>query len=627
MNKKIKIRTCDILIIGGGGAGLRAATAAREKDRDVNILLVTKGQLGKSGVTSVACSDRMAFHATLPYTDPGTSDNWKFHASDIYEIGGKVSDYDLAEILAKSSAEAFNYLDDLGVPFVKSEGRAIQFLTDGSDYKRACYTGPKTAVHIEEALVRRFIELKIPFIERHMVFQMEIKNNKVCGAWICNRLNDITFIKCNSIILATGGAGKVFKQNVFPAGATGDAYALALGAGASLVNMEFIQIGISCKKTNLACSGSLMRSVPRLINDKGIEFIKDYMPSGYTSGDIVNMVFEKGASWPVTSELKTSLVDLAVYRELLKGNKVFLDYSKNPGGYDFEKLEEKNRQIYMNEPGIQNKTAENSLRNVSPLERLKEINPQSIEWFREHGIDLNKGEFIEVKCGIQHFQGGVRIRTRGETNVQGLYACGECAGGQHGANRPGGNALLDCQVFGKITAEAALEYVSSISKNDVRDIDDLPDVLPLISISKNKLAEILRQNKNVHEIMFRKASLIRTTEGMKKGLENINQIEKEFIKLMSDHTSLEEENTGSLYEFYEAFFMLKTAKAILHSAILRKESRGPHLYFKNEYQIEPEGRDTTMEKYIIVTENEKDMSTTLTDPSLTGVTNDNIAAI
>jgi succinate dehydrogenase/fumarate reductase flavoprotein subunit len=98
----------------------------------------------------------MAFHATLPYTEPGGSDNWKYHAEDIYRIGGYVSDGNLALILAREAREAFEYLDRLGVPFVKrSGGRADQFITDGSEYARACYTGPRTANHIEEALLRK----------------------------------------------------------------------------------------------------------------------------------------------------------------------------------------------------------------------------------------------------------------------------------------------------------------------------------------------------------------------------------------------------------------------------------------------------------------------------------------
>ena len=147
---------CDVLVVGSGGAGLRAAIEAKETLKRGKVVLVVKGALGKCGVTAIACSDRMAFHATLPYTEPAGPGNWKYHAEDIYRIGGYVSDGNLAALLARGSREAFEYLDHLGVPFAKlKDGCADQFVTDGSEYARACYTGPRTANHIEEALLRK----------------------------------------------------------------------------------------------------------------------------------------------------------------------------------------------------------------------------------------------------------------------------------------------------------------------------------------------------------------------------------------------------------------------------------------------------------------------------------------
>ena len=110
---------CDVLVVGSGGAGLRAAIEAKETLKRGKVVLAVKGPLGRCGVTATACSDRMAFHATLPYTEPVGSENWKYHAEDIYRIGGYVSDGDLASILARGSREAFEYLDRLGVPFAK----------------------------------------------------------------------------------------------------------------------------------------------------------------------------------------------------------------------------------------------------------------------------------------------------------------------------------------------------------------------------------------------------------------------------------------------------------------------------------------------------------------------------
>jgi len=272
--------SCDVLIIGGGGAALRAALEIVEKEPSARVILVTKGKLGKSGVTATACSDRMAFHATLPFTEPQGEDNWRYHADDIYRIGGYVSDEDLAQILAKNSKEAFEYLDSLGVPWVKKEGRPEQFVTDGSKYARACYTGPYTANHIEEALIERIKTTSIKVLEDIMLVDLILSSSmdRVVGAFGLDIKDNLVLFKAKTTILATGGAGEVFEINVYPDGMTGDGYAMAYRAGAELVNMEFIQIGLSSVKTKLACSGSMMRALPRLINDEGKEFLADYFP-------------------------------------------------------------------------------------------------------------------------------------------------------------------------------------------------------------------------------------------------------------------------------------------------------------------------------------------------------------
>ena len=174
----------DVLVIGAGGAGLRAALAAKEKDASLSILLVTKGRLGKSGVTATACSDRMAFQVSFPWTPPGGDGSWKSHADDIYRAGGCVSDADLALMLARNSREAYDYLDKLGVPFVRRHGRPLQFLTDGSRFPRACFTGPYTAVHISQALCRRLKELDVEILENHAAVRLltDSKGARVTGA-------------------------------------------------------------------------------------------------------------------------------------------------------------------------------------------------------------------------------------------------------------------------------------------------------------------------------------------------------------------------------------------------------------------------------------------------------------
>jgi succinate dehydrogenase/fumarate reductase flavoprotein subunit len=590
MSKKIR---CDVLVIGGGGAGLRAAIEAKETFPKGRIILVSKGIIGQSGVTATACSDRMAFHATLPHTEPGAPIPWRHHAEDIYRIGGYVSDGNLAAILAKGAREAFDDLDQLGVPFVrKPDGLVDQFITDGSDYARACYTGPRTAVHIEQALMKKISSMDILLIHHCMVVDLVRGRGRLIGALGLDERGDdlekrMKVFSTKTVILATGGAGEAFGVHVFPICMTGDGYAMAYRAGAELVNMEFIQIGASSIKTKLNCSGSLMRAVPRVLNEKGEEFLEKYLPSHAPSAGLCNLIFEKGASWPVAYEKPTHVIDVAMFKEMVRGHRVFLDYSVNPRGFRFQDLDPQWQQRYEREVS---RAARSETTDASPLHRLSEINPDSIEWLREHGIDLGAGEMIEVAPCIQHFQGGVKIGERGNTTLEGVFAAGECAGGQHGANRPGGNALLDGQVFGRVTGhEAALEAMT---------LGPIPEVGPQrIKSFQSQLKRLSREGKasdirrEIHSITSQEASVVRTEEGLKNGLKRLQSLKKR--ELGSDEK-------GLVYAL-ETRNLIDVAEMILRACLLRKESRGPHLFFRHFEDLNPlPPCDPEWRRYIVI---------------------------
>ncbi len=566
----MKLERCDVLVVGGGGAGLRAAIEA--DTHGANVILLTKGKLGASGVTATACSDRMAFHVTLPQTEPGGPDNWRYHADDIYVIGGYVSDYDLAEILARNGADAFSFLDALGVPFVRKDGKPDQFVTDGSKYARACYTGPRTANEIEAALVRQLGYTGVRVLEHSMAAELILddKTNAVMGALSFDTISGEFFaMEARSTILATGGAGSAFKVNVYPEGMTGDGYSLAYRAGAELVNMEFIQIGLSSLKTKLACSGSLLRAVPRLVTEDGKEFLASYFPPGTSPLEIQSTVFRKGASWPVSQRESSRILDIAVARELARGRRVFLDYRANPSGFDFNLLPEDIRKRYETEvkTGIREK-----FRNESPFQRLREINPDSIAWLKEHGVHLQRGDMIEVAPAVQHFQGGVKINGRAETSVRGLYAAGECAGGQHGANRPGGNALLDCQVFGKIAGEIAAHDAKArrspklTQELAARCLESLEKTL-----EKDGALAASRVRDTVQNVLSSAAGVIRTEERLTNALVEVDEL---------SHAGVRVDERG-IPVALETLGILDTATMIIGAALRRRESRGPHLFFES----------------------------------------------
>ena len=579
---------CDILVVGGGGAALRAALAAHEAAPDREVLLVTKGALGASGVTATACSDRMAFHATLPTTEPGGPDAWRHHADDIYRIGGQVSDADLAEILARDAGDAFAYLDALGVPWGRrADGQVDQFHTDGSTYARACYTGPYTANHIEAALLDRLRQTSIRVLERHMVAELLCSpEGRIVGAALVSEESDeVEALSAGAVVLATGGAGQAFAVNVFPPDCTGDGYAMAYRAGAELVNLEFIQIGLCSLATGLACSGSMMRALPRLVDENGREFLDEYMPN---QGPIERaaVLFAKGASWPVSFREPSHVIDIAVTVERAKGHRVYLDYGRDPRDLDPAQLPETILAWYAGEKGQPIDTVRDM---ASPLARLLAINRPSVDWLAERGVDLRAGDRVEIAPSVQHFQGGVKIRTRAETTIPGLYAAGETAGGQHGANRPGGNALLDSQVFGRIAgmhaAAHAQAHPASTTPDGALARKRVDLLLARSGVPAQEAARIIREG------MSDACGVYRTESGLAQLSRTLDALADKGI----------DRGTASLYQAVEAVNLLQVARMIVLAARGRDESRGPHLRFGPGGALQPIPRDDKgWNRYLVV---------------------------
>lgn len=602
-------RGCDVLIVGAGGAALRAAIAAYDVDPQARVLVVTKGELGQSGVTATACSDRMAFHATLDTTEPKEPHAWRYHAKDIYRIGGHVSDGDLAEILARNAQAAFADLDRWGVPFVrKADGTVDQFVTDGSEYARACYTGPYTANHIERALVAQIQEREIEILPYHMIAELlpAAQGDRVAGAVAIDQRTDaLTLIRAKAVVLATGGAGQAFAMNVFPAGMTGDGFALAYRLGAELVNLEFIQIGLSSVKTKLACSGSMMRALPRLVNDDGKEFLADYFPEDTAYAHIYGVLFAKGASWPVSWREPSHIIDIAVYYERAKGHHVYLDYRADPVGYDPTALSPLIRDWYHEQKGVDLDDADQA---GSPLRRLLGINPEVVEWLAERGVDLAAGDKIALAPAIQHFQGGVKIRQRGDTTVSGLYAAGETAGGQHGANRPGGNALLDSQVFGKIAGVSAAQEAAETSQWPAIDEDRQGTALDEIKawVQGDGAPTATSVRAKCQAILSDVASVVRTAARLEQGLCE--------LETLIQH-GLSADQAGLAYAM-ETRNILLVGRLIVTAAETRQESRGPHLMFAAYGDLEPLPRDDeTWQRYIVLSQGPDDIEVRLKEPT------------
>ncbi|MHC4249410.1 MAG: FAD-binding protein [Planctomycetota bacterium] len=581
--------TVDVLVAGGGGAGLRAAIAAKESDPELRVVLCVKGILGEAGVTATACSDRMAFHATLPYTEPGGEDNWKYHADDVYRIGGRVSDGRLAAVQARGAGEAFEYLDKLGVPFAKGpDGRADQFVTDGSKYARACYVGPTTAVEIEKALVPRAREVGVEVWEHSaLVGVLKGDAGECAGGLIVrgheDRADDEGFenapvrVAASAVVMATGGPGRAFGTSVFPEGMTAEAAAAALEAGAELVNIEFIQIGLCNPQTRLACSGTMMRALPRMVDEAGEEFLPALLP-GRSAAERQELVLRKGASWPVSLEEPSHAIDVACARAREQGP-IFLDFSRDPEGFDREKFMADIKGWPLEAKGLE-EGGDAVL--ATPFARLAVMNPKVVAWFKERDIDIASGDRVEIAPSVQHFQGGIRIDERAETRVPGLFACGEAAGGQHGANRPGGNALMDSQVFGRVAGESAAERARGRAATPdeafraaARDL-----VARLGGIPREACDRVCRE---VARLLDRSCGVLRTGSALDES--------REALEALKSSLTPAEVGDAKLVRAAEALGAIDFALAVVESVSARLESRGPHLRFESVDSTEPVPRD------------------------------------
>ncbi|MGB9596005.1 MAG: FAD-binding protein [Candidatus Poribacteria bacterium] len=527
----MKLYKTDVLVIGSGGAGLRAGIEAKINGADV--IIVNKGISGESGCTKSAASDWMAFGAAFGHADP--DDSPKEHWIDIMVKGGLLCDPELSKNIAFNAPDRFMDLERWGADFDKTEnGKFIQILSDGARYPRACGKGADTGPVIIKVLMQKANELNIKFVDNISTVDLITDDfGSVIGCYgIDVKIQELIIFEAKAVVLASGGAGKLYAINVFPDGMFGDGYAMAYRAGAELVNMEFIQIGPSIvHPINFALSGVFWRLNPRITNKYDEEFIPKYIPKGI---DINKAIYIKGVSYPFTIRNESKWIDVAVYTEIAEGrgtehNGVYMDISHN-------------------DPNVIETTAK------VPFNHLM-----------KYGIDLRKDK-IEFAPAIQHFNGGVRINTKAEASIKGLYAAGEVAGGQHGADRPGGNALADCQVHGKIAGENSARFAISgthrgLTENKIKAIEKEYD-----NLIKNREGQISSEKAiaDLQWMMWKNASVVRTEKGLKSLIEYISNAPS--IKFSKDE----------ICKYLDYRNMLIVGSMVANNALIRNESRGTH---------------------------------------------------
>jgi succinate dehydrogenase/fumarate reductase flavoprotein subunit len=438
------INSFDAVVIGSGAAGFATACNIAKIGKK-SVCIVTEGI--NCGTSRNTGSDKQTYYKLS--LAGGTPDSVREMADTLFSGGCVDGDNALCE--ASLSSRCFLDLCAAGVPFPSNKyGEYIGYKTDHDPKARATSAGPLTSKYMTEALQNKAEELHIEIFDKLYAIEVLKNDDEVCGL-LCFDMNNGDYVSFASpnVVLATGGPAGIYYDSVYPTSHHGTT-SLALKAGAALQNMTEWQYGLASKDPRWNVSGTYMQVLPRLVSvdesGKEREFLWEYFFEPY---EALSMLFLKGYQWPFDINKVaegSSVIDLLVYREsVLRGRKVYLDYTKNPFGIEnieYEKLSSEAYE-YLNR-------AEACF--GTPIERLAKMNQPAIELYRSKGVDIS-AEYLEIALCAQHCNGGVAVNANWESRVRGLYAVGEAAG-THGITRPGGSALNAGQVGALRAAEA-----------------------------------------------------------------------------------------------------------------------------------------------------------------------------
>ena len=546
----------DVLVIGAGGAGLRAAIEACASG--VSVGLICKSLLGKAH--TVMAEGGMA--AAMGHNDD--RDNWKVHFADTMRGGQYINNWRMAEIHAKEAPDRVRELEGWGAVFDRTpDGRINQRNFGGHRYPRLAHVGDRTGLEMIRTLQDHTIYLGATVHMEHTVVELLLDGGRVAGALCYDRERGrFHLFQAKAIVLATGGVGRAYQVTSNSWEGTGDGHALAYRAGAELIDMEFIQFHPTGMVWPPSVKGILVTEGVRgeggvLKNSEGRRFMFDDIPDNYkpqTASDP-----EEG--WRYTQGDKSARrppelltrdhVARCINREVKAGR------GSPHGG------------VFLDIAWIKEK-----LPNAE--EHIKKKLPSMYHQFKQLAdVDITR-EAMEVGPTMHYIMGGVRVD--GDTQmstVPGLFAAGECAAGLHGANRLGGNSLSDLLVFGKRAGEHAAKYAQQTKAPTV-------DAGEIDQIAKWALAPFERGAGAIspfqvqyalQDLMHNKVGIVRNEKDMQEALAALQGLYDQAGKVGVYGNC---EYNGGWHTAMDLGNLLTSAEAVTLAAIERKESRGGH---------------------------------------------------
>ena len=515
-------REFDVLVIGGGLAAMRAALAAAGSGVRTGMML--KGVHGESGSSAIAGG---GLAACLGVSDV-PEDSVQKHFEDTLASGDHVNDPELVRELVLHAGEAIRELGEMGAEFVrKPDGEIEVFLAPAHSHRRSVRVQGGGTARLIGPLAEYVRGQPIEILERTTALTILGSGARAAGV-VAVRGDTLMLVRAKAIVLATGGAGRVYPLTSNMEESTGDGYAMALRSGLALTGMEFVQFTPTALAYPEALAGTSTGGVllgldgTRLWNARGERFMERY--------DAVR----KEAS-------TRAILSRAIQSEVVEGRGsahggVYLDLTRN----DPQTLE----------------------RLAAPF--MKKLAP--------HGIDIRRDR-IEIAPAVHYFMGGVEIDRRAQTRLPGLYAAGEVAGGVQGSNRLSSNSLSDVNVFGRIAgAEAAAHArgLTGFAAWEALEQTARSELEPVLRSSAERRAGALSEiHAALKQIMFAHAGLVRDAPSMQRGI-------GEIARLRGELDALGPFGPGDLKTCYEVRNMLDVAEAVTRSALHRKESRGAH---------------------------------------------------
>ncbi len=516
----------DVLVVGSGIAGLKVSIELAKAGKTV--IMSTKTQLC-SGSSFYPLKASLGTQVTKDDSDKD------LFLQDIEAVSHNMHDREMAQIYVEEIRDRVKEYEEIGIEPQKL-----------SDNRKACFANHGRSIYmlkdwnkIRENVKEIFGDYpNISLIERSAVISLIKKGERIAGAFLLNRNNDLVMIHCKAVVLATGGFGNIYKHNLNPNDVDGAGHILALEAGATLVNMEFIQFipGFTTPKYKTLWGEHTLTYCKDFVDENGNSILESVLPEGLSKEECLEIRSTHG---PFTNSLPSKYFDIAMMKEIIR--------TKSEHGFEL---------IY----------------DEAIYDDKQDFYTIYLDWLKERGVNLVTDR-VKIAPFAHASNGGVKIDSNGRTGIEGLYAIGELAGGIEGANRLGGNSTGSCMVFGKRAARNCIEYVNS---NDFEEFDVQEAIRQLVdsidqfspesenSLSPSEVMDAIR------EIMWFNGNVIRNEKNLQSAFEKIEKLKSSFN--MNLHVKNENERKSA----FKARNFLILSSLLLQSMMERRESRGAH---------------------------------------------------